>query len=52
MYVGKPYNFNDELDRYNKVTREDIVRVFNKYIKDKHAAVVKCTRKIRTQRIL
>jgi len=40
MYVGRPYNFSDELDRYNKVTQEDITRVFNKYLKDKHAAIV------------
>lgn len=38
--IGKPYNLTDELDRYNKVTKEDIVRVFNKYIKGKHAAIV------------
>src|SRR5438477_9910121 len=25
---------------YNKVTKEDITRVFSKYVKDKHAAIV------------
>jgi zinc protease len=40
MLVDKPYNFQDELDRYNKVTKDDIQHVFAKYIKDKHAAIV------------
>lgn len=38
--LGKQYNLTDELERYNKVTKEDVVRVFNKYLKDKHAAIV------------
>jgi len=40
MYLGKSYNFSDEVNRYNNVTQEDITRVFNKYLKDKHAAIV------------
>lgn len=40
LFVGRPYNLTDELDRFTKVTKEDIVRVFNKYIKDKYAAIV------------
>lgn len=40
LFVGRPYNLTDELDRFNKVTKEDITRVFNKYIKDKYAAIV------------
>ncbi|MFN8143180.1 MAG: pitrilysin family protein [Bacteroidia bacterium] len=40
LFVGRPYNLSDELDRFNKVTKEDITRVFNKYIKDKYAAIV------------
>ncbi len=39
MY-GKTFNLNDEVDRYNKVTKEEIVRVFQKYVKDKKAAFV------------
>ncbi len=39
-FVGKQFNLSDEYDRYDKVTKDDIVRVFNKYIKDKHAAIV------------
>lgn len=38
--IGKPFNLSDELDRYNKVTKEDITRVLNKYIKGAGAAVV------------
>ncbi|HLG34388.1 MAG TPA: pitrilysin family protein [Bacteroidia bacterium] len=38
--LGKQYNLSDELARYNNVTKEDVIRVFNKYIKDKHAAIV------------
>ena len=30
--LGKSYSVQQELDRYNKVTKEDIVRVFNKYL--------------------
>ncbi|MGV2481406.1 UNVERIFIED_CONTAM: hypothetical protein IGO34_31910, partial [Salmonella enterica subsp. enterica serovar Weltevreden] len=31
---------SDEIDRYNKVTKEDVARVFNKYIKGAGAAVL------------
>lgn len=38
MKVGKPgYNVKDEMDRYNAVTKADIVRVFNKYIKGQNS---------------
>ncbi len=40
LLAGKQFNLNDELDRYDKVTKDDVTRVFNKYIKDKHAAIV------------
>jgi zinc protease len=40
LMLDKPFNFQDELDRYSKVTKEDITRVFTKYVKDKHAAIV------------
>ncbi len=38
--IGKQYNLQDEMDRVDKVTKDDITRVFDKYIKDKHAAIV------------
>jgi zinc protease len=38
--LGRPFNLPDELDRYNKVTKDDITRVYTKYIKGKFAAIV------------
>lgn len=38
--LGKTFTVSDEIDRYNKVTKEDIIRVFNKYIKGAGAAVL------------
>jgi zinc protease len=38
--LGKSSNITDEIERYNKVTKEDILRVFNKYIKGAGAAVL------------
>ena len=37
---GKGYTLTDEIDRYSRVTKEDINRVFNKYIKGAGAAVL------------
>ncbi len=36
----KKWNMNDELTRYQKVTKEDVMRVFRQYIKGKYAAIV------------
>jgi zinc protease len=38
--LGKPSSITDEIERYNKVTKEDIARVFTKYIKGAGAAVL------------
>lgn len=38
--LGRPSTITDEIDRYNKVTKEDITRVFNKYIKGSGAAIL------------
>ena len=38
--LGKPYSIQEEVDRYTKVTKEDILRVFNKYIKGSGAAIL------------
>ncbi|GAB4205507.1 MAG: pitrilysin family protein [Bacteroidia bacterium] len=38
--LGKTFTISDEIDRYNKVTKEDILRVFNKYLKGNGAAVL------------
>lgn len=37
--LGRPYNLQEELDRYAAVTVEDLNRVFAKYIKDKKAVI-------------
>jgi zinc protease len=38
--IGKSSSVSDEIDRYNRVTKEDITRVFNKYIKGTGAAIL------------
>ena len=38
--LGKSSSLSDEIDRYTRVTKEDISRVFNKYIKGSGAAVL------------
>lgn len=40
LFARDSFNLANELDRYSKVKIEDINRVFNKYIKDKYAAIV------------
>ena len=36
---GKP-NISSEISRYNDVTREDVIRVYKKYIKDKNSVII------------
>lgn len=36
-FLGKPGYIGEDIDRYQRVTKADIIRVFNKYIKGKHA---------------
>ncbi len=38
--LGKDFSIADDIERYNKVTKEDILRVFNKYIKGAGAAIL------------
>ena len=38
--LAKSSTVSDEIDRYNRVTKEDITRVFNKYIKGSGAAIL------------
>lgn len=38
--LDKNYNLNDELARYQKVTKEDVMRVFRQYIKGKNYAMI------------
>ena len=39
-FTGNPNYIEEDIARYNSVTREDVMRVFNKYIKNKHAVIM------------
>ncbi|TDF35094.1 insulinase family protein [Alteromonadaceae bacterium M269] len=39
-FVGTPDYIGKNIQRYNEVTKEDVVRVYNQYLKGKHAVVV------------
>ncbi|MCH8904766.1 MAG: insulinase family protein, partial [Bacteroidetes bacterium] len=39
-FLNKPYNMQNELDRYDAVTKDDVIRVFNKYINHRNACIV------------
>ena len=34
-------NITSDINRYNEVTREDVMRVFNKYIKNKKSVIMR-----------
>jgi len=38
--LEEPYNFQKSLDRYENVTKEDVVKVYRKYINNKKAAII------------
>lgn len=39
-FIGNPNYLKQDLDRYNAVTKEDVMRVFNTYIKNKPAVIL------------
>ena len=39
-YTGNPNYIVKQIEAYNKVTKDDVVRVYNKYIKGKHAVIL------------
>ena len=39
-FTGNPNYIADDIARYNSVTKEDVMRVFNQYIKGKHAVIM------------
>ncbi|SKC82852.1 M16 family metallopeptidase [Ohtaekwangia koreensis] len=39
-FTGSPNRIGKELDAYNKVTKEDVIRVYNTYIKGKAAVIL------------
>jgi len=43
LYSPRKMNLQDEIDRYKNVTKEDVMAVYNKYVKGKKAAIVNCT---------
>lgn len=45
MLVGRPYNLEDELKRYDEVSKEDLIRVYNKYLKGKKAVITNVVRR-------
>lgn len=38
--TGDPNYISKDIERYSKVTKQDVMRVYNTYIKDKHAVVI------------
>lgn len=44
MMKGNGYNMDDEIARYDQVTKEDIMRVFRKYIYNHKAVIVNVSR--------
>ena len=39
-FTDNPNYITKEIERYNKVTKEDVMRVYNKYIKNQHAVIL------------
>ncbi|MCL1036266.1 insulinase family protein [Shewanella submarina] len=50
-FFGKPDMIAEDLERYSSVTKEDVMRVFNKYIKGKPSVVMSVVPKGQTQLI-
>ena len=44
MMKGNGYNLQDDIDRYNSVTKEDVMRVYRKYIKNKKGVILRIER--------
>ena len=41
MMKGNGYNLQDDIDRYEKLTKQDVIDAYNKYIKGKSAVIVR-----------
>jgi zinc protease len=39
-YTGNPNHLVKDAERYSKITKEDVLRVYNTYIKNKHAVIL------------
>lgn len=44
MMKGNGYNLQDDIDRYSSVTKEDVMRVYEKYIKGSSAVILRVER--------
>ena len=44
MMKGNGYNLQDDIDRYSSVTKEDVIRVYRKYIKNKKGVILRIER--------
>jgi len=44
MMRGDNYNLQNDIDRYNAVTKEDIMNAYNKYIKNRKAVIIRVER--------
>ncbi len=44
MMKGNGYNLQDDIDRYNAVTKQDVINVYNKYLKGKKAVIIRVER--------
>lgn len=51
-FIGNPNYIKQDLDRYKKVTKEDVIKVYNKYVKDKFAVVLSVVPKGKTDMIV
>ncbi len=51
-YTGSPNRIGEDLKRYTSVTKEDVMRVYNKYIKNKHAVIVSVVTKNEPQNVV
>lgn len=50
-FFGQPDRVADDIARYNAVTKVDVLRVYNQYIKDKHAVLMSVVPKGKTEQI-
>lgn len=44
MMKGNGYNLQDDIDRYNAVTKQDVINAYNKYIKNRKAVILRVER--------
>jgi len=38
--LDEPYNFSDDINRYQNITRQDVIKVYKKYIKNKNSVAI------------